>query len=110
LPRKNIWLATAISVAVIIPSYAVPQVMSASSVAVNAHLFAADFHDDVIRVENDKDKEIGKKKAGKGQSEKKHKAESKMSKGSRKADKEAGKYFKRVKRTVIPPESKGLHK
>jgi hypothetical protein len=57
-----------------------------------------------------KDKEIGKKKAGKGQSEKKHKAESKMSKGLRKADKEAGKYFKRVKRTVIPPESKGLHK
>jgi hypothetical protein len=53
LPRKNIWLATAISVAVIIPSYAVSQVMSASSVAVNAHLFAADFHDDVIRVKND---------------------------------------------------------
>ncbi len=95
--RNNILLATAISVAAIIPSYAVSQVMPASSAAVNAHLFDTGFDDDVIRVKNDKDK--GKKKAGKGHGKKKHKTESKTSKELKKADKEAGKYFERVKRT-----------
>lgn len=99
MPHKSFWLATAISVSVIIPLYAAAQILPYSSVAVSAHFVATDSGDDVIRVKNDKDKDKGKKNAGKGHSNKKHKAEKRTSKDLKKIDKEAGKYFKRTKRS-----------
>lgn len=99
MPYKSFWLATAISAAAIIPSYAAAQMLSSSSVAVSAHFVATDYGDYVIRVKNDKDDKKVKKNAGKAHGNKKDKVERRTSKDTKKVDKGAGKYLNRAMRS-----------
>ncbi len=70
MPRKSILLATALSVAMITPSFASTQMTPSISVLGDTGFDAIDFDSDVIRVKNDKEKD---KIKGNGKNEKKPK-------------------------------------
>ena len=99
MPYKRFWLATAISVAQIIPSYAAAQMLPSSSVAVRAHFVGTVSGDYVIQVRNDKDEKKVKKNFGKSHGNKNNKVEREISKDLKKFDKDAGKYLNRAMRS-----------
>jgi Skp family chaperone for outer membrane proteins len=92
MPTKTMLLATALSVAVITPSYALNQIAPAFTSPVHANFDATSVDANIVRVKNDKDngKNNGKAKGAKQHKAKKNdaKVENRASKDLKKAEKD----------------------